>query len=653
MSVGLSSVCADTSKSSTPVTSWTRPEIAAPTCAVPPRIDGILDDACWKTAAHAPVFFRLTSPVTEQTEAWICADSTHLYVAFHCLDNQPQSIKASETQRNGNTWIDDYVAVDIDSQNNHRNYSQFIVNARGTQNENLEGGTASNITWAGDWHAATYRTADGWNAEFSIPFALLRYPPGTHSFGIQLERKLARETSSEIWPNRPAISRVHAIEYFGELTGISPQLYRPEPLFLPYVLATAGDGSSVKEGIDIKYPLTSGLTGVATINPDFSTVEQNVTNIAFSYTPQYISDQRPFFDEGSGFFPGSDIFYSPSIGGIDGGVKVTGKEGGTALGILATDESGPDYQFARTMQLQQDLNPLSTVGFDYAGDNQAGLESNQVAAVSGNFGWHAGRGLLLVNAEQVDSWVGNQEQGGEVYDRIFYRGAPGHPSFGVIYNGVAPNFVSDLGFVPQLDYKGPTYVFRQNNTFDQGWLKSYGLYAGVSKQEYWTGGFFRDSDYVGGNVLNREGNRIGLEYSDGQRIDYRDHLGEIWGDWNENSQFGGGGIDYLAGTQEDQHYRYWDVSQGYGFAQKLNASVEYVYQTLGPVLTTQLVFTPQYRLTSERSIGGRIVNQNHQTDVYLLYEQQARTGSDIYLLFGNPNSEATEGLVTLKVVTPF
>src|SRR5579883_2102962 len=212
-------------------TAWKRAEISVPVCSKPPKIDGVLDDPCWKTAAHADRFFRLTSPVAQQTDAWITADSSHLYVAFRCLDSDPHAIRAMETQRNGNTWPDDYVCVDIDSQNERHSYSQFIVTARGTQNESLEGGTADNITWAGDWHAATQRTNDGWTCEVSIPFALLRYPRDAHAFGIQLERKVARETSSEFWPNRPTESQSNPVEYFGQLTNVDPVFYRPQPIF--------------------------------------------------------------------------------------------------------------------------------------------------------------------------------------------------------------------------------------------------------------------------------------------------------------------------------------------------------------------------------------------------------------------------------------
>ena len=150
---------------------WSRQTFSVAACAVPPRMDGTLDDICWRNATRASGFYRYGGGIAsaQQTEAWICADRTHLYFAFRCLDSRPDLIRTSMTQRNGNTNHDDFIGMDIDSQGSRHGFSTFIVTARGTQYETLEGGTADNITWAGDWKTAVKRTKDGWNCEISIP----------------------------------------------------------------------------------------------------------------------------------------------------------------------------------------------------------------------------------------------------------------------------------------------------------------------------------------------------------------------------------------------------------------------------------------------------------------------------------------------------
>ena len=126
-----------------PAEGWKRESITVAGTTAPPTINGKLDDPCWSKATHYAGFYRYAgnSPVVDQTELWFCADKTHLYVAFHCLDANPGAIKDSEIQENSNgIFQDDYVAFDVDSQTSRKGYSTFVVSARGTQWAQPEGG---------------------------------------------------------------------------------------------------------------------------------------------------------------------------------------------------------------------------------------------------------------------------------------------------------------------------------------------------------------------------------------------------------------------------------------------------------------------------------------------------------------------------------
>ena len=65
-------------------------------------------------------------------------------------------------------------------------------------------------------------TKDGWTAEISIPFALMRYPKGTKSFGVLLFRRLARETTFECWPYVPPGGDIQEAQYMSDFIGINP-----------------------------------------------------------------------------------------------------------------------------------------------------------------------------------------------------------------------------------------------------------------------------------------------------------------------------------------------------------------------------------------------------------------------------------------------
>jgi len=66
-------------------------------------------------------------------------------------------------------------------------------------------------------------------------------------------------------------------------------------------------------------PLRRNLTAVATLNPEFSTVEGAVESIQFRRGEQFIPDHRPFFLEGNDYFSNNHIniigqtFYSSRI----------------------------------------------------------------------------------------------------------------------------------------------------------------------------------------------------------------------------------------------------------------------------------------------------------------------------------------------------
>src|SRR6185369_17826900 len=55
-------------------------------------------------------------------------------------------------------------------------------------------------------------------------------------------------------------------------------------------------------GGDVKYGLTSSLTLDATVNPDFGQVDQDPAVLNLSAFETFLSERRPFFVEGTGFY---------------------------------------------------------------------------------------------------------------------------------------------------------------------------------------------------------------------------------------------------------------------------------------------------------------------------------------------------------------
>lgn len=660
-----------------PTGEWTRQEIKIQTTTTPPTLDGVLDDACWQTATRAQGFYRFGSsaPILEQTEAWITADKDNLYIAFHCLDSRPELIRASETQRGGNIIADDHVAIDIDSQNTRRNNSWFGVTSIGTQTAQIEGGTADNITWAGDWKATTKRTADGWVAEIAIPFRLLRYPRGSKSLGLFLYRRLARETTTHIWPYVPPAGQTdgNKYQYMNDFTGIAPPFYAPRPIFLPYVLATGGDGTSAREGLDIKYPISTTLTGLATLFPDFKTVEQDVTGINFSYNERFVNDRRPFFAEGSDFMPDVSLFYSRRIEDVDQGVKVAGKSGLTTMGFLtATNRQPGKERTSVVMNAAREIGLFSKVGMSFAADNRSRNPTNRVARLYGNYGWQSGKYRYIFSGGQSRSFLDGESRGGMENLNFNMEGTPGKPNVRLSYDTVGSDSASDLGLVPERDRRGWSGNINQVNNFDRGPIELYDVNFDIGRYNRRDGSFFRDSVKISGYVQDRRGRGISgnFERSNRQQVRtdprFNDVIREVGLWWNQRTLFQSGGIMLLNGRQAGKPFGFIMLQQNFLITRPLSLSTGFSQQKLGSETSSQLILTGTYRLNPRQTISGRLIRQDGNggnqaqnigvvkgTNIYLAFSQRVRRGADLFVLLGDPNSPHTRGQVTVKLLQPY
>ena len=101
-----------------------------------PKIDGRLDDACWRKAGALTPFFLRGQVVAARgrTEALCARDDKALYVAVKCYVNDLGRRKARETRRDGRVWMDDCIEIFLvpAAKPGDAVRFQFIVNAIGT-----------------------------------------------------------------------------------------------------------------------------------------------------------------------------------------------------------------------------------------------------------------------------------------------------------------------------------------------------------------------------------------------------------------------------------------------------------------------------------------------------------------------------------------
>ncbi len=380
------------------------------------RIDGVLDDAAWKRAPNDGLVQHEPSngarPI-HRTDWWIAYDDDALYAAFRCYDSAPDSIDTSVGRRDASLLTDE-VYLELDTFNDDRNGYLFVAGAGGYfLDAVLYNDGWWDSSWDAVWSTASEVDREGWCAEMRIPFSQLAFAPGDEQvWGVNVVRNCKRLQSTDYLFHKPRNESGYVSRYpdLVGISGIAPPSNREGTIYGAskgeYLSAEDGDpfndGSeyAADVGGDLKWGLTSNLTLNATINPDFGQVEVDPAVVNLSNFETFFPEKRPFFVQDANTFRfGRDgtasnwgfnwtdpmLFYSRRIGRapqlrvtgdadhvrtphgttILGAAKVTGKVGGTSLGVLSALTGREHHDLAlgdgRSRELAEPLTSYNLV----------------------------------------------------------------------------------------------------------------------------------------------------------------------------------------------------------------------------------------------------------------------------------------------------
>lgn len=315
-------------------------EAVAVVAGEPIVIDGRLDERTWEQAPRIRDFIQREpaegQPPSYGTEASVAYDESALYVAIRAFDPDPDRIVGILTRRDQHS-PSDWLKIIVDSYFDHRSAYEFAVNPVGVKRDRYYFNDGpSDDSWDAVWDVQVARDAEGWRAEFRIPFSQLRFN-GTAGgpVGFAVVREIGRLNEVSSWPllSRNANGFV---SQFAELTGIrlggAPQRLELMPYTVGKVLTRPVEAGNTLAhspdpagaiGLDLKYAVTPGLTLTATANPDFGQVEADPAIVNLDAFEAFFSERRPFFVEGSGTFRFNmdcndgnctGLFYSRRIG---------------------------------------------------------------------------------------------------------------------------------------------------------------------------------------------------------------------------------------------------------------------------------------------------------------------------------------------------
>lgn len=645
-------------------------------------LDGRLDDPLWKRAAASGGFWcSLESRApSDPTEVYVARDDTYLYFGFRMVDSRPEQIQATKTVRDTGLGYDDAITVQLDAFFNRRDVSEFSLNALGTQSDEFAGGRSSKIEWKGDWLGAAVRTADGWTAEFAIPFSILNYNHNDTVFGVNFKRYQSRTKEYSYWSD---ITPQALNEEMGRLDGLTLPASEKQKSWtlMPYVLAGKDipdkegiiQDTLVTGGIDIRYEPRSALTGLISLNPDFSQVEQDVTDISFSYTEKELADNRPFFSEGSRYLADKDdenkYFYSNRAADFDYGAKSFGRFGKNSFGIFGTAAPNNRHDAAGRTEFEIDDTHTAAGAFTATGqsefDNAMAVVQMRGRETSG-FEYAADASLSDTRADDETDPVDGQ--GAHLWGELGWKW-----DYWYVKSDADQYDVSYFPALGLLDEDlpgtraGSVTAGYYSEKASRYWREANG-YAGCEYRETLDGDLQRRKWFAGGSIEFENQIRTSAFVEEGPYRPVVDDMRGVFEDTLNHDRYYSLGLDVntrssviSAGGQYDWgdlgggDYRNGTVYAWYRPVYEIYLKSSYeVTDYFG--IYEQAIFNASWDITPENSIGARYIyyeDDDGSTDEYyrIAFGRKARRGLDIFLVYDRDPYRAEQ--YSMKLVYSF
>ena len=484
-------------------------------------IDGIISDDEWNNAIEVDLDYEVNpgnniSP-KEKTKVFIVYSDTHLYIGFKAYAN-PKEVRASIRSRDDLGMIsDDFIVVAFDTYGDSRNNYLLLANAFGSQ---LDARAVNAITdedrydinFNVDFETKGNIVSDGFEIEFKIPFASLPFPNGNNQeWNFNFRRNSFRNGVPIELRSQP-FDRTAPCQICQTTDKLILKDIKIEKRieFLPYV---AGNVTGKKEtildqinyekfnpnlGLGINLDLSKNSTLELTLNPDFSQVEADVTQIDVnsSVALEY-PERRPYFNRGTDIVQyTTGAFYSRSINNplistklISQGKKervffLTALDQNSVYQIAGEDRSylgQGDESFVNVLRYQRLINKNSRLGLL---TTNRYYKNGGYGNLLGTDGWFLLSDKLRFtyevflnfnkepNADWIDSndnifgrtvTLDNETFTGKSINIQLYRNTEKWMSY-LTYRDFSPNFQADVGFIVKNNRKWGT-LYHAYQTF--------------------------------------------------------------------------------------------------------------------------------------------------------------------------------------------
>ena len=495
-------------------------------------IDGYLNEGVWSQAATVPFDIEFSPANNEaarkETTAYIAYSSTHLFVGVYAK-HDPKAIRASIRPRDDrNIWNDDVVLLRIDPYADARFNIGLAVNALGSQFDVKQVNALSDdkrydSTFNVNFESSGVIVEDGFQIEMKIPFSEIPFPNGTDQlWRINFYRRYVDngniiEVSSQIRDrNNSCVVCQTTDELYLKGIKIDKRLE-----FLPYVSSnlsgerqrpssTIDYGNlNANVGLGLNLDINKNTSWELTLNPDFSQVEADVTQIDVnsSFSLQY-PERRPFFNRGTDLLNFADgAFYSRSIVNPSVASKILSQGRKSRLLLLsALDKNSPylvggedrsylgegDQSVVNVFRYQYLFNPQSRIGGVMMNRFYDGGGFGHLFGVDGLFllnqNWRLSFELFKnTNQEPVQDWIttdaeirgktialdGDRLNGDAFYIQL-YRKTEFWRSY-LYYRNISPQYRADVGFAVKNNRRWGTFYHQYLNILNKPGIQEFGF----------------------------------------------------------------------------------------------------------------------------------------------------------------------------------
>ena len=474
-------------------------------------IDGILSDYEKNIGVVVPVEYEQepgdNTPTKVKTDVYVTYTDTYIYFGIKAYGD-PNNIRGQIRPRDNFEYQnEDIVFIRFDPFGDARANYILGANAYGSQLDiRVKNATTEAETFDVNYNTI-YETeanivGDGYNLEFKIPINSLPYPKGENqiwNFNLSrvytIDGTFHRSQSQPYDRNNPCwVCQV------SDRLIMNDVVFKRKVELLPYVSGNISgerktslndpiefDKLNGEVGLGLSYDISSSAVLELTVNPDFSQVEADRTqlDINSAYALQY-PELRPFFNKGMDLLKFMDgAFYSRTINSPSVSSKIInqGKSSNTIF-LTAIDQVSPyliggednsyvgdgGVSYVNTLRHQKLINNGTKFGVFTTNRFYEGGGYGNLFGIDGmitiNKIWRIQFELIKnFNEEPIADWIdsddyfagktvkldGEKFNGSATYFKLSRQNE--HWDSYIFYRGITPDYRADVGFTPKNNRK--------------------------------------------------------------------------------------------------------------------------------------------------------------------------------------------------------